>query len=1278
MAQFRVGKATVAQGQQTVVFTGASLEAGITIEAMNLFSIAGENVWYQIASVSVVSGSLTQVVLTTPYAGTTKTQVSFAIHRDFTTNLSLPTVDYGDINTAGLLSESISTLDTALAALGQITGPISGIMVPILTLRQGLSGAFAEAAGISIHREGLSPIELIYTGNQSWKRWTVGAEDIEAGRVAIGRQPVGSEKLSVAGDAKIDGNLLVAGDLTINGDSVVISASTLDVEDPIIMVGRGNAGSIANLGLKIERGASDAFFVWTEATDRFTARLSGDDLTNSTLGDIEAANFHGELIGNAATATKLKTARQLSVSGDATGQVSFDGSANSNIPLTLADTGVGAGTFTKLTVDAKGRAVSGAQLTSLDVTTALTFTPFGPADASSATVSNKIVKRDASGNFAANVIAATEMVATQFTGDLLGTAQASGRWFSSRTISLANDASGSVAIDGSANVTLSLTLAASGVTPGTYSNLVIDTKGRVTGARAINSADVTTGLGYTPVNKTGDTINGNLTITGNLAVQGTLTQVNTTTIEVDDPIMTVGKSNVGAEDYLGVKAELGLGVDAFFVWAKADGAFVAYTSADNLANRNQANIKAANFYGAFQGNASTATALQSSRTINGVAFNGTANISFGTDAVAEGISNKYYTDARARAAISSGSGIAYNPTTGVISLSTSAPVFSVAGRTGNIVLESADITDLAAILDAKASLSGAVFLGTISVRTNNTVGYAQIVAGNAAAPGAIELFTTDGQRRGLIGAKATGNAIVIKGDNGWGVEIQGATIFDTTPKVAANDIWHSGNLTIADYTPNARTLTAGWGVDAIGDLSANRTIQVKQTDLDARYGRLSGAIFTGAIEATIFKANGASAALTATVRDDLGKVVSLFGNSGAARVSYEGTGELLVVPTTGNMSFLGRTVWDSASLPTSVYAASIVNLADAAAARIKFDINATNTPFTPAGAIAATNVQAAIAELDTEKVPRTSSAGAALLPAGASADRPTGAAGQMRYNTETGKFEGFGSAWGNIGGGAFIGDNPPSNPGNGDLWWHASEGTLYVYYTDGDSGQWVEAVPGIDPDSFLSSGNNLNDLGSIDTALNNLGFGTFGKTMRTQTTATSARTALGLVRKPITVIKPTSAVAVADFSIPADCKTMRLSGAVLGSALNSTLSMRFSTDNGATYRSGMTDYYYSYISQSGTAIAGAGNVGNSALLIGHSSDTTALKTIPIDTTITLPTASQFGRSMSITSGYSSVSSSFVYVCYHGTIYFAVRPTHARLLMSSGNLDVDTEISVEYI
>ena len=98
--------------------------------------------------------------------------------------------------------------------------------------------------------------------------------------------------------------------------------------------------------------------------------------------------------------------------------------------------------------------------------------------------------------------------------------------------------------------------------------------------------------------------------------------------------------------------------------------------------------------GGVVGNASTATALQTARTINGVSFNGTANISFNADSVAEGTTNQYFTTARARAAISAAGDLSYNPTTGVISFSaTGAPVISVAGKTGSVTLNTADVTE---------------------------------------------------------------------------------------------------------------------------------------------------------------------------------------------------------------------------------------------------------------------------------------------------------------------------------------------------------------------------------------------------------------------------------------------------------------------------------------------------------------------------------------------------------------------------------------------------------
>ena len=64
------------------------------------------------------------------------------------------------------------------------------------------------------------------------------------------------------------------------------------------------------------------------------------------------------------------------------------------------------------------------------------------------------------------------------------------------------------------------------------------------------------------------------------------------------------------------------------------------------------------------------------------------------------------------------------------------------------------------------------------------------------------------------------------------------------------------------------------------------------------------------------------------------------------------------------------------------------------------------------------------------RVSKTADTGAAVMPVGTTAQRPTAAAGQFRYNSTLGKFEGYTDAWGEIGGGgaaSFAADNFTGN-----------------------------------------------------------------------------------------------------------------------------------------------------------------------------------------------------------------------------------------------------------
>ena len=207
------------------------------------------------------------------------------------------------------------------------------------------------------------------------------------------------------------------------------------------------------------------------------------------------ASITGNADGNAATATKLTTARTISISGDGTSSGTFDGSSNLTLVLTLANSGVSAGTYTKVTVDSKGRVTTGDTISASDIpsldwskiTTGkpTTLNGYGITDGVNtsdvvtvATV-NKILKLDSNAKLPASI-----------TGNADGNAATATKLTTARTISISGDGTSSGTFDGSSNLSLSLTLSNSGVTAGTYTKVTVDSKGRVTTATTLSSSDI--------------------------------------------------------------------------------------------------------------------------------------------------------------------------------------------------------------------------------------------------------------------------------------------------------------------------------------------------------------------------------------------------------------------------------------------------------------------------------------------------------------------------------------------------------------------------------------------------------------------------------------------------------------------------------------------------------------------------------------------------------------------------------------------------------------------
>ncbi|EPB6565900.1 TPA: phage tail protein [Pseudomonas aeruginosa] len=293
---------------------------------------------------------------------------------------------------------------------------------------------------VQIIISGMEHVELIIDdgivyATQDWVKAKVAA-DFKGRKVMAGNGLVGGGDLSADRTIALPASGVGAGTyraVTVNANGIVTTGS--------------NPTTLGGYGITDALHASEAV---TTPTANKLLRLNAAGLLPASI------------TGNATTASRLAAPITLSATGDATWAARFDGSSSVSGTLTLANTGVAVGTYTKVRVNAKGLVTSATSLTADDI-------PW--LDAS---------------KLATGILP----VARGGTGNAIGQAATALKLASPRTLAIAGDAIGSAAFDGSANASITVTLANTGVADGTYTKVRVNPKGLVIGATTLTTDDI--------------------------------------------------------------------------------------------------------------------------------------------------------------------------------------------------------------------------------------------------------------------------------------------------------------------------------------------------------------------------------------------------------------------------------------------------------------------------------------------------------------------------------------------------------------------------------------------------------------------------------------------------------------------------------------------------------------------------------------------------------------------------------------------------------------------
>jgi hypothetical protein len=297
-----------------------------------------------------------------------------------------------------------------------------------------------------------------------------------------------------------------------------------------------------------------------------------------------------------------------------------------------------------------------------------------------------------------------------------------------------------------------------------------------------NVSVVDTGTGTVTVTVDGSTA---LTVTatgvviaGNMTVEGTTTTVNSNTVSIADNIVTLNSDAAGTPTQnAGIEIERGDEANVQLRWNEGsdtwtftnDGAvyYPMATGTDTLAEGStnlyftsgrarsalSASTASGVSYNSTSGVISLGSIPNSSLTNNSITINGASvalggSRTLGTDDVAEG-ANLYFTNARARGAISVSGSLAYNSTTGVISYTTPTTIASLSNHTTTGLAEGDNLY----FTNARAVSANTTAIATAKSEAISAAATDATTKANAAQAAAISAAATDATAK--VAAEAT-------------------------------------------------------------------------------------------------------------------------------------------------------------------------------------------------------------------------------------------------------------------------------------------------------------------------------------------------------------------------------------------------------------------------------------------------------------------------------------------------------------------------------------------